>query len=132
MRYKIVYKIIKLISVLVWFVNGIYCKILDQVPRHQEIVKKIINEEYSGELTLIIGLLEVVMVVWILSNYKSRLNVIIQITVVMIMNIVELLFVRDLLLWGKYNVVFAILFTVILYINEFQLKSKLTKYVTIT
>ncbi|MFD0993239.1 DoxX-like family protein [Tenacibaculum geojense] len=132
MRYKIVYKIIKLISVLVWFVNGIYCKILDQVPRHQEIVKKIINEEYSGELTLIIGLLEVVMVVWILSNYKSRLNVIIQITVVMIMNIVELLLVRDLLLWGKYNVVFAILFTVILYINEFQLKSKLTKYVTIT
>lgn len=132
MRYKIVYRIIKLISVLVWFVKGIYCKILDQVPRHQEIVKKIINEEYSGELTLIIGLLEVVMVVWILSNYKSRLNVIIQITVVMIMNIVELLFVRDLLFWGKYNVVFAILFTVILYINEFQLKSKLTKYVTIT
>jgi len=116
-----VYKYIKYIIASVWLINGLYCKILNQVPRHQEIVASILGNIYARELTITIGILEIIMVIWILSKYKSKLNAVTQIIVIMLMNVIEFIYVSELLLWGKYNSLFAIFFSVIIYINEFKL-----------
>ena len=110
--------------VMVWFVNGFFCKILNLVPRHEEIIARILNAEYSREITIIIGVLEILMVLWILSNFKSWLCSITQISIIIIMNIIELLFAKDLLLWGKLNMIFAMLFVSMIYYNEFVVKKK--------
>lgn len=109
---------------IVWFINGFFCKILNLVPRHQEIVARILNEEYSREITLIIGVLEIFMTIWILSGFKSRLNSITQISIIIVMNIIEFFFSKDLLMWGKLNIIFAFLFVTIIYYNEFVIKNK--------
>lgn len=117
-------KVLTLSIAFVWFVNGFLCKILNLVPRHQEIVDRIINEEYSREITFTIGILEVFMVIWILSNYKSKLNAIIQIVIILSMNIIEFFTVSDLLFWGNFNIIFALLFSIIIYYNEFKINKK--------
>jgi hypothetical protein len=117
-------KLITYFIVAVWFINGFFCKILNQVPRHQEIVARILDDEYARELNLIIGVLELFMVVWILTNYKSKLNAIIQIVIIISMNIIEFFLAKDLLLFGNLNILFAFLFCGIIYYNEFILKQK--------
>jgi len=109
---------------LVWLVNGLYCKVLDQVPRHQEIVERIVGEEYAQTLTCLIGLSEIVMAVWVFSSYRSRLNAIVQMIIVATMNIIEFLVVPDLLLWGHLNSIFALCFIGVVYYNEFVLGQK--------
>ena len=106
---------------LVWFVNGFVCKILNLVPRHQEIVGRILGEEYSWLLTKAIGIAEILMVVWIVSKIRSRLCAIFQIAIVGTMNLIEFILVPDLLLFGRMNIVFASIFIVIIYVNEFVL-----------
>ena len=108
----------------VWLINGLFCKMLNLVPRHQEIVARILDEEYAREITFTIGVLEIIMVIWILSNYKSKLNALLQIAIIVSMNIIELIFVKDLLLFGNLNIVFASLFCGVIYYNEFILKQK--------
>lgn len=106
----------------VWIVNGLYCKILNQVPRHQQIVEHILATDYSRILTILIGVLEIIMAIWFLSRYKSKLNATLQIFVVAVMNILELLLVPELLLWGKLNFLFAIMFIMVVYYYEFILR----------
>ncbi len=117
-------KIITYFLALVWLVNGLFCKVLHGVPRHEAIVNRIVGSYYSKELTIVIGLLEIVMFLWILSKFKSILNAIMQIIIVMTMNIIEFIQAPDLLLWGRFNMVFALIFSIIVYWNEFKLNSK--------
>jgi preprotein translocase subunit SecF len=98
--------------------------VLNLVPRHQEIVGRILGAEYSRQLTILIGLSEIVMTIWILSRIKQRFNAIAQIVIIAIMNIMEFLLVPDLLLWGKLNSIFAFLFILFIYYNEFVLNPK--------
>ncbi|MBB4805700.1 hypothetical protein HNP38_000972 [Chryseobacterium defluvii] len=108
----------------VWIINGLFCKMLNLVPRHEEIVARILGNNYSGILTVLIGLSEIVMALWILTGFKSGLNAIIQITVITAMNILEFILVPDLLLWGHFNSVFAFLFVLFIYFNEFYVNPK--------
>ena len=117
-------EIIKYIIAIVWLINGLFCKILNLVPRHQEIVSRILGDTYSREMTFTIGVLEILMVIWILSRFKSKINAITQILIVLVMNVIEFVHVPDLLLRGKFNIIFAILFSVIIYLNEFKLNLK--------
>lgn len=64
------------------------------------------------------------MAIWILSNYKSKLNAILQIVIVLLMNIIEFVYAKDLLLFGNLNLVFALMFCVVIYYQEFILKNK--------
>ena len=57
---------------LVWLINGLFCKVLNLVPRHQLIVARILGEDYSGLITKAIGLSEILMFLWVLSKLKSR------------------------------------------------------------
>ena len=65
-----IYVILRISFAVVWFVNGFYCKILGMIPRHEFIVAKILGFEYAQQLTLGIGLGEVIMGFWILSKIK--------------------------------------------------------------
>lgn len=112
---------------VIWIANGLFCKILNLVPRHEQIVAAILSKDYSRILTILIGLSEIGMAIWILSRIKARLNAIIQITIVAIMNTLEFTLVPNLLLWGKLNSFFAFLLILIIYYNEFHLNKKTTK-----
>ena len=114
--------ILNYLFALVWLINGLYCKVLNQVPRHQEIVANILGNEYAQEFTIAIGYSEIIMAIWILSNWKPKLNAAVQIGVVGIMNILEFILVPELLLWGPYNSLFALLFMGVVYYHAFQLK----------
>lgn len=114
-------KIVTYVIALVWLINGLFCKVLNLVPRHEQIVSQILGEKYSKSLTIAIGVSEIIMAIWIISDYKKRLNAILQITVIATMNILEFILVPDLLLWGSFNAVFAFLFIVIIYYNEFKI-----------
>ncbi len=89
------------------------------VPRHEEIVAKILGNDYSRQLTILIGFSEIVMCIWILTKFKSKFNAIAQIIIVITMNVLEFVLVPDLLLWGRFNFFFALLFVGLVYYNEF-------------
>ena len=121
---KRIYKILTYCIATVWIVNGLFCKVINLVPRHEQIVARILGDDHSRLLTILIGLSEIIMAVWILSAYKTRLNTIVQITVVATMNTLEFILVPDLLLWGKLNSLFASIFILVVYFNEFYLNNK--------
>jgi hypothetical protein len=112
---------------IVWLINGFFCKVLDLVPRHQEIVARILNVDQPRFLTLLIGLAEMSMAIWVLSNRWSRFNAIAQIIIIAIMNILEFFLAPDLLLWGKANAIFAFIFILLIYYKEFYLNNKITQ-----
>ncbi len=108
----------------VWIANGLFAKVLHYVPRHEEIVGKILHldKPFANIFTILIGISELFMAIWILSNLKTRLNAITQIVIVATMNTLEFILVPDLLLWGRLNAFFAFLFILVVYFNEFYFK----------
>ena len=108
----------------VWLINGLFCKVLNLVPRHEEIVGRVLGNLHSQILTILIGVSEIIMAIWILIGFKSKFNAIAQIIIVATTNILEFTLVPDLLLWGKLNILFAFLFITIVFFNEFYLKQK--------
>lgn len=120
-----IHKILLYFFSLVWFINGLVCKVLNLVPRHEQIVSRILGNDHSRLLTILIGLSEIVMAVWVVSRFKKRLCAITQIIVIGTMNTLEFLLVPDLLLWGRLNSLFALLFILLLFFNEFRLNKKL-------
>jgi len=127
LKIKNLHTTVTLLISLVWLANGLFCKVLNLVPRHEQIVGRILGEDYSKPLIILIGLSEIIMAVWVLSKFKSKLNAITQILVVTTMNMLEFILVPDLLLWGRLNSVFALFFIVTIYYNEFVLNKKLTQ-----
>ena len=117
-------KVINFLIAAVWLANGLFCKVLNQVPRHQEIVARILGSSHAALLTKTIGFAEIAMAVWIVSGYWSRLNTILQVLVIGAMNILEFFLVPDLLLWGRFNLLFAFLFMGVIVYNGFYLKPK--------
>ena len=120
-------KLLNYLIAAVWLVNGLFCKVLNGVPRHQEIVARVLGNEHAALLTRLIGLAEIAMAVWIVSCYRPRLNAIMQIMVIAIMNILEFILVPDLLLWGRFNILFAFLFMLLIGYNEYFLRHKPTQ-----
>jgi hypothetical protein len=119
------HQILTFLIATVWLINGLLCKVLNVVPRHQEIVTSILRQDDSRLLTMLIGVSEIVMATWILSGLWTRLNTIIQILVIGTMNALEFYLVPNLLLWGKLNSVWAFVFIILIWYNEFRLNKKL-------
>jgi hypothetical protein len=113
----------------VWIANGLCCKILNLVPRHQQIVSRILGEDYSRPITLLIGVAELIMAAWIVSGKWPRTNTVLQILIIAAMNTLEFIIAPDLLLWGKANALFAILLIIVIFYNGFYLKTKLVQTV---
>jgi hypothetical protein len=110
----------------IWFVNGFFCKVLNLVPRHQKIVDRILDIANTRLLTLFIGIAEIAMAIWIISGIRSRLNAIVQILIIAVMNTLEFFLAPDLLLWGKANAIFAFMLLLLIYYKEFYLSIKQT------
>ena len=127
MRTERTYKILKLCIAAVWLINGLFGKVLHLVPRHEQIVARILGDSFARPLTILIGLSEVMMAVWVVSRFQSKLNAILQIIIVATMNTLEFILVPDLLLWGKLNSVFAACFILLVFFNEFVLHKNLTQ-----
>jgi hypothetical protein len=108
---------------LVWLINGLFCKVLNYVPRHRMIVARILGETHATAFTTVIGLSEILMAIWIVSGIKSRWCALFQMSIVAIMNILEFILVPDLLLFGRFNAVFATVFILVVYSNEFMLRN---------
>jgi len=107
---------------LVWAVNGFACKVLNMVPRHTEIVGAILQTLNARPITITIGLAETLLAIWIFIGKFRKPTAILQIFLVLSMNMVEFILVPDLLLWGRLNLIFAILFSVVVYVHGFKLK----------
>jgi hypothetical protein len=106
----------------VWIINGLFCKVLNLVPRHEKIVSIILGAQYAGFFTKLIGFAEIIMAIWILSNYLSSWCALAQIIIVVVMNVIEFMLAPDLLLFGRKNAFFALLFVAVVFLNEFILK----------
>ena len=102
----------------VWFINGFFCKILNLVPRHEMIVARITGSAHAHLLTILIGISETLMAVWILSRKYHRLNAVVQIIIIATMNTLEFFLAPDLLLWGRMNAVFALILITLIWYNE--------------
>ena len=109
-----------------WLANGLFCKVLNGVPRHQQIVGRILGEQYAAVFTKAIGFAEIAMAMWIVTGLLPRLNAITQITVIAVMNVLEFMLVPDLLLWGRLNLLFAFLFIFFIWFNEYRLRLRPT------
>jgi len=127
MNLVVIHKIVTYCIAGIWLTNGLLCKVLKLIPRHEQIIARILSDSYSRPLTILIGISEIIMAIWILSGYRSRINAITQIAVIATMNILEFILVPDLLLWARFNILFAFLFCLIIYYNEFKLKGKTPK-----
>jgi hypothetical protein len=97
----------------VWLVNGVWCKLLDGVQRHREIVARILGDEHSLGLTRLIGAGEVLVAAWILSGIRWRWSCAFQILLVATMNAIEFLLAPDLLLFGRLNSLVALAYCVL-------------------
>ena len=117
-------KLLNYLIAAVWIANGLFCKVLNLVPRHQEIVARIIGNAHAGVLTRMIGLAEIAMAVWTLSGFKTKLNAITQVVVIATMNSLEFIMAPDLLLWGRFNALYAFLFILVILVNEFYLRNR--------
>lgn len=117
-------KLLNYLIAAVWMANGLFCKVLNFVPRHQEIVARIIGSAHAGILTRLIGLAEITMAVWILSGFRTKLNAITQSVIIATMNSLEFMLAPDLLLWGRFNALYAFLFILLILYNEFYLRNR--------
>ncbi|HEY2727101.1 MAG TPA: DoxX-like family protein [Parafilimonas sp.] len=113
--------ILNILIALVWLINGLLCKLLNLVPRHQRIVERILGSKHAFIFTKVIGVLEILTSVWILSGIQSESCAVFQVIIILMMNIIEFFYAKDLLLYGKMNIVIAFLLCGIIYINQFIL-----------
>lgn len=113
--------ILRYLLAAVWLLNGLFCKLLHLVPRHEAIVARILGPTYAAPLTRLIGVAEIIMAAWVLSRYRPQLNAAAQIALVGSMNLLEFWLAPDLLLWGRFNSLFALLLMGVVYIYGFRL-----------
>lgn len=124
-RARVLNRLLILFFSLIWLVTGLFCKILNLVPRHQQIVAEILGETYAKSLTIAIGVGEMLMAIWIISRKFAQLSAITQILLIVTMNILEFILAPHLLLWGRLNIVFALCLAALVYYQGFVLEPRL-------
>ena len=124
-RASVLNRLLILFFSLIWLVNGLFCKILNLVPRHQQIVAEILGETYAKTLTIAIGVGEMLIAIWIISRKFAQLSAITQILLIVTMNILEFILAPHLLLWGRLNIVFALCLAALVYYQGFVLEPRL-------
>lgn len=121
---SIKFKYINWAIALIWLVNGLICKVLNIVPRHEKIIAEILGDRYSSLLRVLIGLSEIGMFVWIITGLKPKLAMWMQIVIILTMNVLEFIMVPELLMWGRLNICFAFVLCGLIYWNN--TKNKVT------
>lgn len=124
-RSLLIYRVLKYLIASVWLINGLFCKILNLTPRHTQIVAAIFNTSHARSITIVIGFSEILVAVWIVSERKAQWAAFIQMLIIASMNIIEWLLVPGLLLWGRFNILFAFLLILFIYYHQFILGKKI-------
>ena len=89
---------IRLGIALVWIVFGLIFKALGAVPRHRQIVARVVGHSQARAVTLLVAVSEIMLGLWMLYGRYLPLCVGIQTMLIGTMNILELRHARDLLL----------------------------------
>ena len=124
MNRRLSYLVLRVLTGAVWFFNGLVCKVLGLVPRHQESVGKILGDEHAVAITRAIGFGEVALAIAIWFGLRPRWLAAAQIALVLAMNIMEFILAPNLLLWGRMNSIYALLFALVIFVNEWVIKPK--------
>ncbi len=82
----------------VWVFHGLYSKVSEGIPRHRQIVARILGEGIADRATLAIGILEVLLGLWVFSRIQQRTCALVQTLALVCMNFLEILLARDLLI----------------------------------
>lgn len=117
----------RLVIAAIWLVNGLYCKLLNGVPRHSEIVAVFVGDQWAQLFTVLIGLCEIALSLVILRNWRYHEVAVFQIVTILLMNVLEFIFAHELLLFGGVNIVFAILLCAFIFINTQFLQPKIRR-----
>lgn len=83
---------------LVWLVFGLLFKALDAVPRHRQIVARVVGPERAGIIFWVVALSEIGLGTWMLVGRGLPLCMAAQTLLIVTMNALELRLARDLLL----------------------------------
>ncbi len=83
---------------LVWLLFGLLFKALDAVPRHRQIVARVVGTERAGAILWLVALTEIGLGGWMLVGHQLRLCMVIQTALIAAMNTLELWKACDLLL----------------------------------
>jgi hypothetical protein len=82
----------------VWLLFGLLFKALDAVPRHRQIVARVVGARASRRLTVMVAMGEAGLGLWMIYGRLLPLCVGIQTAVIVVMNTLEIRYARDLLL----------------------------------
>lgn len=82
----------------VWIFHGLYSKLLDGIPRHREIVGRVLGDDLAGRLTPVIGVAEILLGIWVLTARWPRTCALVQTAALVAMNALEIAFARELLI----------------------------------
>lgn len=78
--------------------HGIYSKLLDGIPRHRLIVARVLGADVAGPVTILIGLGEVLIGLWLMSGKFPRACALFQTGILATMNFLEIRMANDLLI----------------------------------
>ena len=82
----------------VWVFHGLFSKLSDGIPRHRQIVGRILGEGIADQATLLIGILEISLGLWIFSGFQRRACAWLQTLGLASMNFLEIWLAKDLLI----------------------------------
>ena len=82
----------------VWVFHGLFSKLAGGIPRHRQIVGRILGERMADQATLMIGILEISLGLWIFSGIQRRTCAWVQTLALASMNFLEILLAKDLLI----------------------------------
>ncbi|MES2476259.1 MAG: DoxX-like family protein [Verrucomicrobiota bacterium] len=97
-RAPLCHKLLTIFIGSVWVFHGLYSKISNGIPRHRQIVERILGEGIAESATLAIGLLEIGLGLWIFSGFQRRTCALMQTLALVSMNFLEILLAKDLLI----------------------------------
>jgi len=80
-----------------WLFHGIHSKIFNGIPRHRQIVAKILGAHHAKTATIFIGLLETLVGIWVLSDWQRPACALVQTLALVSMNALEICYARELL-----------------------------------
>lgn len=82
----------------VWLVFGLGFKVFNLMPRHREIVARVLGRSVAVPMTILIGFGEAAIGLWMASGQWLVACLVLQTVAIISMNVLELIKARDLLL----------------------------------
>lgn len=82
----------------VWVFHGFYSKLLNGIPRHREIVGRVVGEELATPVTKLVGAGEIMLGLWTWSGRARKACATTQTAALVSMNTLEIARVDDLLI----------------------------------